>query len=68
MCSKEGKKWEDPDFGPTESDEFGTKSLYRDGKVLIFILFIRYLIQQVLHLIQIHNIYHGKDLIIKQYY
>lgn len=56
MCSKEGKKWEDPDFGPTESDEFGTKSLYRDGKVFIFILFIRYLIQQVLHLIQIHNI------------
>lgn len=33
MCSKDGKKWEDPDFGPTEEDEYGARSLYRDGKM-----------------------------------
>lgn len=29
----DGKKWEDPDFGPSEDDECGGKSIYRAGKV-----------------------------------
>lgn len=29
----DGNKWEDPEFGPTEDDEFGAKSIYRAGKV-----------------------------------
>lgn len=33
LRSCDGGKWVDPDFGPTDEDEFGTKSIYRDGKV-----------------------------------
>lgn len=33
MCSRDHEKWCDPDFGPSETDPLGTKSLYRDGKV-----------------------------------
>jgi hypothetical protein len=38
-CRKTERRFEDPDFGPNEEDEFGAKSLYAGGKVWIFLKF-----------------------------
>ena len=32
QCESSGKKWEDPDFGPTEEDPHGAMSLYYTGE------------------------------------
>lgn len=33
IASLDGSKFTDPDFGPTEDDEYGARAMYRDGKV-----------------------------------